>query len=75
MRPIKMSPFDQECSMLYMARTNLPTYLFSDSQLHEISYIIIQYCDASLRRVQTLFLDFEASLAKEVGNFFTVFFQ
>ena len=49
-----------------MARTRF-TNLFSDSQLHEISYT--QHCDVPLRRVQTLDLDFEASLAKEVGYF------
>ena len=43
------------------------TNLFLESQLHEIGYT--QHCDVPLRRVQTLDLDFEASLTKEVGYF------
>ena len=60
-------------SMFYMARINLIINLFSDSQLHEIGYT--QHFDAPLRWVQTIDLDFEASLAKEVSNFSMVFFQ
>ena len=36
-----------------------------DSQLHEIGYT--QHCNVPLRRVRTLDLDFETSLAKEVS--------
>ena len=40
---------------------------------HKIGYT--QYCDVQLKQVRTLDLDFEASLAKEVGYLSTVFFQ
>ena len=48
-----------------MARTSLPTY----SRIASYMSGYTQHCDVPLRRVRTLDLDFEASLAKEVGYF------
>ena len=45
--------------------------VFLDSQLLEIDYT--QHSDIPLRQVRTLHLDFIASLAKEVGYFFSSF--